>query len=401
MTGPTGDTGSTGSTGPTGPTGADSMVTGPTGDTGSTGPTGADSMVTGPTGDTGSTGPTGYTGNTGPTGADSSVTGPTGPTGPTGYTGPTGPTGADSSVTGPTGPTGPTGYTGPTFNGGTIANALFVSNAEASISPTSGAVVVNSGGLGVVGNVYVGNNLVVGGNTTLHGNITVLGHSDLGYVSNITITGGNNNQVLVTDGQGALHWSDVSSLQAQFDGGTIHNALVISNNIVSTSSTSGALVINTGGAGIVGNLNVGGNYSNFTGNLSVSSSFVVTGDILGNTVTGTNGIGTGTFWQVSNTISGYADSGSVVVDSWDAAVYRTATYFVQVTETSSSSYQASQFIFLHDDTNIWKTEYGIIYNKSVLGTFTAAITSSTVQVSFLPVAATDKNIRITRSAVLV
>ena len=85
-------------------------------------------------------------------------------------------------------------------------------DAEASISPTSGAVVVNSGGLGVVGNVYVGNNLVVGGNTTLHGNITVLGHSDLGYVSNITITGGNNNQVLVTDGQGVVMFNTLDGV---------------------------------------------------------------------------------------------------------------------------------------------------------------------------------------------
>jgi len=117
----------------------------------------------------------GTTGPTGPAGAASLITGPTGPTGIQGISGPTGPTGAASVVTGPTGPsvTGPTGassmVTGPTgpasnvFTGGTITQALIVSNNTISTSTSSGALVV-TGGVGIAGNENVGGNLNVTGN---------------------------------------------------------------------------------------------------------------------------------------------------------------------------------------------------------------------------------------------
>lgn len=88
-------------------------------------------------------------GATGPTGP--SVTGPTGPIGPTGVTGDIGPTGS----TGPTG-VGETGPTGPlSFDGTQI---VLISNANVASSTTSGALQV-VGGVGIGGNLYVGNSI--------------------------------------------------------------------------------------------------------------------------------------------------------------------------------------------------------------------------------------------------
>jgi len=77
--------------------------------------------------------------------------------------------------------------------------------------------------LSVTGEGNIAGNLVVGGDVTVIGNInadlgnvvvenlTVEGLSDLGPVGNITISGGSNNYVLRTDGDGNLTWANIQS----------------------------------------------------------------------------------------------------------------------------------------------------------------------------------------------
>jgi hypothetical protein len=61
----------------------------------------------------------------------------------------------------------------------------------------------SEGGFGITnGNIIIDSN----GNITA-ANLTVIGTSNLGPVSNVTITGGANGQVLTTDGSGALSWA--------------------------------------------------------------------------------------------------------------------------------------------------------------------------------------------------
>ena len=167
---------------------------------------------------------------------------------------------------------------------------------------------------------------------TVGGSFTAQGNVFLGYVSNVSILGGTANQVLMTDGQGDLSWQSVSNLQDHFDGGTIHNALIISNTVASTSTVTGALVVG-GGAGVGGNVYVGLNAN-------------IAGDLTANTVTAPQGLGTGAWWMTSNTIVGYTGTAPVTVDSWDATRYRSTVYVVQVSDTANLTFQSSQFIFL-------------------------------------------------------
>ena len=68
----------------------------------------------------------------------------------------------------------------------------------------------SEGGFGITnGNIIIDSN----GNVAAT-NLTVIGTSNLGPVSNVTITGGVNGQVLTTDGSGALSWSTSSSNSA-------------------------------------------------------------------------------------------------------------------------------------------------------------------------------------------
>jgi len=230
------------------------------------------------------------------------------------------------------------------FNGGTITNPLFINNNSATTNITSGA-------LRVTGGVAVGNNLYVAGTVIIEdetldlragADIRLFNSSNanfVGFTSPETISenkiyvlptaDGTSGQFLRTNGQGVLTWASVSSpsggtppggidTQVQFNdngdfGGNVNltfnsqtqiltvpnliaTAIVNLNNTdQSTSTTSGALRI-TGGAGIQGQINVGGAINKFTGNTDSTS--VTTGTIV---VTG--GLGVSGSTNVGGTVS--------------------------------------------------------------------------------------------------
>jgi len=114
-----------------------------------------------------------------------------------------------------------------------ISGNLYISNTTASTSNTTGALVV-SGGIGVGGNVFIGGSLSVAGNTVIENT----------YINNVFMN--------TTD------------------------TLVISNTTPSISTGTGALQI-LGGAGIAGNINIGGANSSFAGNVSVTGTIYQNG----------------------------------------------------------------------------------------------------------------------------
>ena len=116
--------------------------------------------------------------------------------------------------------------------------ALIASNAASSISTTSGALQI-AGGVGVQGNINVGNNLSVGGVAYLTGNVSVNG-SNTGAL--ISLPGSNANIVIDPDGSGSL---------------LLSSNTYITFTTAATSPKTGALVV-SGGAGIQGNVVVGG-----------------------------------------------------------------------------------------------------------------------------------------------
>ena len=227
--GPNGNIGATGagSTGATGPTGASGAngANGVNGGTGATGPAGATGVgSTGATGVSGRDGGIGATGSTGPQGVQGiqGVNGLAGSSGATGATGATGPIGATGVLGGPgatgatgIGATGATGYTGATgadgrtpgsftytgsyyiVDGGglTVTNTAAVGpggiklgfgyttntapfsfgDATQSGGPTTGAVTIPNGGLGVGGNIFGGGSLNATGNLHIDGTVYLAG----------------------------------------------------------------------------------------------------------------------------------------------------------------------------------------------------------------------------------
>lgn len=142
-------------------------------------------------------------------------------------------------------------------------NALIVSSVVNSTSYTTGALTI-AGGLGVAGNIFTDKNLTVAGNT---------------FIGNTTIQG----TAIV---QGTSEFQSIVTLQGVTD---------------STNSSTGVLVLTTGGLGVAGNINSAQNVSGatLTGTLTTNaqtnitsvgilSSLVVTGNITAGNVDGAN-----------------------------------------------------------------------------------------------------------------
>jgi hypothetical protein len=100
---------------------------------------------------------------------------------------------------------------------------------------------------------------------------------------------------------------------------------------------------------------------------------------------------------------GFATTGgttTIDVDSWAATDYRTMHYFAQVTDnTNVGDFQATQFMLIQNGTDVFKSEYNIMYTNGVLGSFDAVSDGTTVTVTFTADAATSKTVKVVRTGI--
>jgi len=153
----------------------------------------------------------------------------------------------------------------------TITSRGATTDQAISITNTTAATATNTGALQVVGGVGIGGNLYVGGTVfgvaTTATNIAGGSQGSIPYQTAAGATAfipiGTDKFVLQSNGTTAT-WVSTSSLGisggsgSAFNGGTITTALIINSSTQATSTDSGALQVINGGAGIGGNLYVGG-----------------------------------------------------------------------------------------------------------------------------------------------
>jgi UDP-3-O-[3-hydroxymyristoyl] glucosamine N-acyltransferase len=171
-----------------------------------------------------------------------------------------------------------------TFDGPiTMSNVITITNSNVSTSSTSGALIVG-GGIGVAGNIYVGDGGNIISNSTsfslLKENVNTIYFGN--DASAVYIGKSNDGNVFV---QNSLDVSQnlyvrrdfrvdgniYSSKDITFDGPIVmSNVMTITNSNVSTSSMTGALIVG-GGIGVAGNIYVGTN-ANITGIANISNS---------------------------------------------------------------------------------------------------------------------------------
>jgi len=92
---------------------------------------------------------------------------------------------------------------------------------------------------------------------------------------------------------------------------------------------------------------------------------------------------------------------TTAIDTFAAATYRSAKYFVQVTDQTNSQYHVVEISVMHDGTNVYKVEYGEMTSAASLGTFDASLSSGTVSLTFTASALSSKAVKFSRTLIAV
>lgn len=231
-----------------------------------------------------------------------------------------------------------------------------------------------------VSDIFTSTTLVVTGQSTLQNvtsnittitTLTVIGQSTLQNVSGASFTITN---LTVTNNE------TVGGLLGVTNTATFAGNVIINNGTQSVTTNSGALTV-AGGVGIVKDVFVGGMLT-----VGAITSATVVPALFSNNVLLSS--------YTSNIINTITTQN---LDTFNAAVYRTARYTIQIVD--GSSVHATEMTVFHDGANAYATEYGIVFNNGILGTFDVTLAAGTVTLKFTPFSATSMVIKIVRSLI--
>lgn len=235
---------------------------------------------------------------------------------------------------------------------------LYVTSSTSATSTTTGALVV-TGGVGIGGDLYVGGTFYVGGDA-------VLTTSSFAY----SINEGTDIEISLSTSTEGLIFNNISTLQSVTDrGNSTTNTIYLLNDVQSTSTTSGALIVN-GGIGVGKRINC--------------ESLRIADAIFDSTSLSIN------------------MNSTYVIDSYSLDDYRAAKYLVQIDEGTGTSaqFQMNEILLIANNAGVLGlTEYGIVSTNGPMGEFTASMNLNTVELKFTPTFATEKIISVLRTSI--
>lgn len=246
---------------------------------------------------------------------------------------------------------------------------IVVTGTNAAINSTTGALTV-AGGVGIQGDVYIGGLLSVEGQiilTTSSFNVDISEGNDI----DIAVDPINNNLVII---------SNISTLESVTGrGNSTTNKLVVLNTEESISTTTGALVV-SGGIGIWGN-------GWFEGRVT-SESLRIADAVL------------------DSTVINITNNATVVIDTYSLNDYRAAKYFIQISEGTgpTAEFQAQEITLIASNTGTVDISiYGTVTTNGPngLGLFDAIVDGTDVKLRFTPDYATNKTVKVLRTAITV
>jgi len=157
------------------------------------------------------------------------------------------------------------------------------------------------------------------------------------------------------DGGLLVYYNDVDTAQwveiALGSGIDLSQPIHITNTTPSTSTSTGALIVD-GGVGVAGTV--------------YASSFSI------------NGV----YDQISSTLVTSATTANQVALSIDASSFRTAKMVVQV--TSGSNYHSQEILMVHDDSQVFMTEYAMVNTGAIGSTFDGDISGGNMRFLVTP-----------------
>lgn len=86
---------------------------------------------------------------------------------------------------------------------------------------------------------------------------------------------------------------------------------------------------------------------------------------------------------LSNSVSTSANTANQILDLFSTSTYRSAKYQIQI--TSGSDYQVSEISLVHNGSDVFMTEYGLVCTNSSLADYTADVSGSNVRLLISPI----------------
>ena len=211
------------------------------------------------------------------------------------------------------------------------------------------------------GNVYIGYQSRASGNSVT--NETVIGTRALGLGSNTAVIGATLQSSATIYGlvnaPGGIYTDNITSL---------------TGNIYITSPAATTYIGDWDGANNGTHIDVDDDLATITigaqgGGTNLYGTLVTDSAVtIGDTVT----IGGGLGLVNSASVTLGTTAASQVITSLTKTVYRSAEFFVQAS-TAGGAYEALKIAAIHDGTNTWNTQYGVIRSGITLGAYTTSI----------------------------
>ena len=114
----------------------------------------------------------------------------------------------------------------------------------------------------------------------------------------------------------------------------------------------------------------------------------------------TNNVTLGTSASISSNSLTTSTTAQQNVDAFSTSSFRSASYFVQVTDNTNNQYHAQNITLVHNGSAVSMAEFGAVYTANSLATFDATISSGMVYLQVTPVTA-NSTIRVARTAMVV
>ena len=251
-----------------------------------------------------------------------------------------------------------------TNRGSTTTNQIRILNNTSATSVGTGALVI-AGGISAGGDLWLGGTIYSAGVPVITTS-TLIDSFESGDDIKIVST-----QSGITTGTSLIISNTSTFNTVTRRGSTTTFAIHIANTTQSTSSSTGAIVVD-GGIGVAGRVNAE--------SLQIADTVIDSVKVLVNT------------------------TDTVVVDEYDIDEYRTSKYLIQIDEGTGpgAKFETIEILLLVDnDGNVFATEYAVLLSDEDLGEFAADVVGDKVRLYFTAANATSKVLRIFRTTMRV
>jgi hypothetical protein len=144
-------------------------------------------------------------------------------------------------------------------------------------------------------------------------------------------------------------------------------------------------------------------YNDGTGSFAADSQFVY------DSVSKRLGVGTSSaistiqykYTALESTGTETFDADPIVIDTFKVPEVRSAHYYIQITDETTSEYQISQVTVVHNGLNAFKSEYNIVCSAAKLGEFDVDLVGLDVNLIFYPNTVTHKTMKVNRSSMTI